>query len=122
MADFEVGSLLELNRQAMSGLPVLNKENVSLKMFELKMWAMAHKNTKHFMLLSNEKRDYTFFRLETNNYNNFEKELQEVIESRGKIVSIDKNEEFDTYDVWIRCGEENNYYMVFPADDFMIEV
>lgn len=98
------------------------------------------KNCKYVGLLCRERNDYTVFKL-SNNQENFQDELKEVLYSRGIVLDViyDRNKMSDSYQIWIKeCRSETideltkdfNYkwtpqiwmYMLFDATDWIVEV
>ena len=67
---------------------------------------------EYWMLLCNERKDYSVFKIE--NINNITKELTETITNRGQVISIDKQED-GNYEIWIRDNitKENFAYYLF---------
>lgn len=85
-------------------------------------WLSATMNTKYYMLLNNERRDYTIFNFINFNYTQGVQELEEVIDSRGELINIEYNHELGYYEIWIKIEDVYYVYLFFECDDFVIEV
>ena len=124
MAQIEAGTLYEFNKQAMSKLYPLKAGKLQLALNSLAGWFSANLYTKYYMLLCKEKSDYTVFHLNNLNYDKAISEIQEVLDSRGDIVSIDYCHGESAYECWIkeRDSEKAFMYMLFPYDWGVVEV
>ena len=97
-------------------------------------------NCKYVGLLCRERNDYTVFKL-SNNKENFQNELKEVLHSRGVVVDVvyDVNSISDSYQIWVRecrtqfitdLEDDTKFkwtpqvwmFMLFDATDWVIEV
>ena len=107
-------NLHDLNKAVIAAMPELPKEIVKEKMENILSFARGV-NDKYFMLLSNEKRDFTIFKSEIKN-DKLISNLLEVIESRGTIKAIDAVE--GAFEIWI----EDTFYAFFPYDLGVVEV
>ena len=119
MAELNLGTLYDLNKQAMS-----TQEPLGLFEFNLDtdtmMSDVASRNYKYWMLLSNERKDYTVFIVKTRE--GTLKELRECLQNRGQVLSIDKQED-GNYEIWIRDydTQENFVYYFFDYRFGIIE-
>lgn len=84
---------------------------------------------EYFMLLCNEMKDYTVF-----NWTNFALSveeatdkftsgLEECIQCRGQLLSIELTKDNDAFEIWIKHNDDNNphCYYLFPYDYGVIE-
>jgi len=75
----------------------------------------------YWMLLSNERKDYTVFIIK--NSINLEQELKETIQNRGQVLDITRQED-GNFEIWVRDPEteENFVYYLFDYTFGIIEV
>ena len=77
------------------------------------------------MLLCRERYDFTVFHLyELQNENPpsiAAKELIEILQNRGDILSIEKENNTSTFEIWLKIDEEAFAYYLFACDDWVIE-
>ena len=75
------------------------------------------------MLLCRERYDFTVFHLyELQNENPpsiAAKELIKILQNRGDILSIEKEQ--DAFEIWLSIDEEVFAYYLFACDDWVIE-
>ena len=78
----------------------------------------------YFMLLCNEAKDYTIFKI--NNHASVEKateELKECLLNRGEVLDISKVDEIqEAFEIWIKMNNDAYCYYLFPYDEAIIEV
>ena len=111
MPDIDLGlNLYDFNKQAMSQLSPMDPIEFNNKTKEI-VNEMFDKS-KVWMLLSNERKDYTVFVLLTKE--GTVNELRPTLTNRGQVISIDKMED-DNYEIWIRdtATKENFVYYLF---------
>ena len=127
MADVDLGlSLYNFNKQAMNQLSILdpiqfNKavESVANHIFSL--------NPKYWMLLNNERKDFTIFAFSNNTEEKrkqFISDFKETLNNRGMTVDIDRLEDSDNYEIWMRdpASNENFLYYFFDYSEGIIEI
>ena len=92
-------TLYNLNKQAMSKeqpLDVIAFNNIISKV------ADKVKDKEYWMLLCNERKDYTVFKIEhPNNRRTITEELSVTINNRGQVLSIDEQED-GNFEIWIK--------------------
>ena len=131
MAEVELGTLYEFNKQLSNQMPVLNELEIAGRWDRLKEW-FQYSIDKYAMLLCNEQRDYTLFADVSQNdecYPQLASDVIECLQNRGEIVSIDPAEG-NAWEIWIRInegtGEEDKFadycYFLFNYDMGVIEV
>lgn len=118
---FNAGNLYEINKQLMSSIDPLDPVDLHRKLFE----AAGHiKKPGYYMLLSNEKRDYTVFNISkwASDFN-IADEIQSLLLERGLVTSIDRQKD-GNWEIWIRdiATEENIVYYLFDYAFGVIEV
>ena len=84
----------------------------------------------YYMLLCNEQKDYTVFRITNNEEKDRDEQKQEIVNilideclpNRGGIRGIDLTEQQDAVEIWLYIDEEAYVYYFFPYDEAVIEV
>lgn len=107
-------NLHDLNKTIIRNFPKLNKEAIKNAKRDIRKW-ISCSNNSYYMLLSNEKRDYTVFKI-GKEYDKASEEILNVIESRGDIKAFDKVD--DAFEIWI----DDSFYALFKYDSAVIEV
>lgn len=122
MANLTLGSLYDFNKQAMKKINPLTaeefSENTNLVISDI--YRQAIRGKPYWMLLCNERKDYTVFNIKTKEgtLSNF----KEALLNRGQILSLDKQKD-GNYEIWIRDPEtkENFAYYMFDYSFGIIE-
>lgn len=107
-------SLHDLNKTIISNFPKLSEEAIKNAKRDIRKW-ISNSNNSYYMLLSNEKRDYTVFKV-GKNYNKASEEILKLIESRGEIKAFDKVG--DAFEIWI----DSYFYALFKYDSAVVEI
>ena len=130
----EVGSLYDLNKTlveqnvtALSEEEMQNKKNLIIDF-------VNNSNNTYYMLLCNEKKDYTIFHRQWSNESQqfldnlgilgdtLEKILiDECLPNSGKTKSIELTENKDAIEIWLSIDGESFCYYFFPYDMAIIE-
>lgn len=128
MAEVNLGTLYDFNKEAMKNERVLTQEE-----FEEKTQLLAEVMLEYFndgdhywMLLCHDRRDYTLFNLIPDNDPTVETILEELIPTllnRGNVLSIDEQPD-KAWEIWIRDfdGEDAFAYYFFIYDKGVVEV
>jgi nucleoside-diphosphate-sugar epimerase len=120
MSELNLGNLYELNKQMMEKMDKMSKP----KLVNRKKKIIEYINETaefYYMLLSNEKRDYTVFEFiheDDVSIQEMADALIEVLQNRGTLISIDKNNE-NAIEIWLRYGGEDGeptLYLFFPYE------
>lgn len=132
MAEVNLGmNLYDFNKQAMSQEKPLDFIMLN-KAFKLIYKTLTDKfyggvesfnNNRYWMLLCNERHDYTVFRFEVDfDSKKFLKDLQECLLNRGAVLSIELTDE-GNFEIWIRdeLTNENFVYYFFNYTEAVIE-
>ena len=122
MGEVSLGTLYDINKNLMKKEKKLSYPVLTNK---LKQVTKFFKNNKmYFMLLCNEAKDYTIFKI--NNHASAEKateELKECLLNRGEILGISKVDEIqEAFEIWIKTNNDAYCYYLFPYDEAIIEV
>jgi hypothetical protein len=119
MPDIDLGlNLYEFNKNAMSQLSPMDAIVLNKTVHEITSEMIT--TSRYWMLLSNERKDYTVFIMLTDD--GTAKELIPTLTNRGQVISIDKQED-GNYEIWIRDPEtkENFVYYLFNYSFGIIE-
>ena len=122
MGEISLGTLYEINKNLMKKEKKLSYPALTNK---LKQVTKLFKNNKmYFMLLCNDAKDYTIFKI--NNHSSAEKateESKECLLNRGEILGISKVDEIqEAFEIWIKTNNDAYCYYLFPYDEAIIEV
>lgn len=121
MAQLEL-NLYDMNKQIMNGKTPLCNKSIVDEMAGIAAWFSYEVNSRYFMLLCHERRDYTIFHFTSVAKRCYEGsiELREALENRGQILNIEY--EKDCYAIWLKIEDESFLYHLFPYDEGVIEV
>ena len=114
-----LGSLYEANQELMKK----EKEMSKSETFEAvkKTMTLFNNGQKYFMLLCNDRRDYTVFhRNNTKVFNSPDNDLADCILNRGSLLAIDETNE-GNFEIWIKIDGTPYCYYLFPYDFGIIE-
>lgn len=123
--DIEFGSLYDLNKQAMLKEKRMTKAEIEKIKPELEKWFNWTLDA-YAMLLCRERYDFTVFHLYKKQNKNppavATSELIDLIQNyRGILLSIDKDEYNNAWEIWIKIKGEPYLYYLFRCDDMVIE-
>lgn len=129
----ELGTLYDINKSIVeTGIQILTEEQLQSKK-DLIVDFVNQTGNKYYMLLCNDRKDYTIFhRNETEDglFKDSEGLTEDVIEkvlideclpNRGKTKSIELTENKDAVEIWISIDGESYCYYFFPYDTAIIE-
>lgn len=118
-----LGTLYELNKQVMLNKKPLKDYELRPIKKDLEGWFNWQIDC-YAMLLCRERYDFTIFHLyEKQNLNPpavAASELIEVLKNRGKVLSIEQQED-KTWEIWLKIEDECFAYYLFNCDDWTIE-
>lgn len=117
-----LGNLYEINQTAYAKEPLMTKEAIEKKQEEITEYFQNHSNT-YFMLLCNERKDYTVIKLNHSNVQSAADAAAAIIEclsNRGSIIEIEKQDN-GAYECWIKRSKLAHMYALFPYDAAVIE-
>lgn len=119
-----IGTLYDLNKAVVVKEISLTGEKLEEKKSLVIDFLKNTKNT-YYMLLCNERKDYTVFRLE-NQEQSFKKLadclIDECLLNRGLIKGIDITKLNDAIEIWLSIEEEAFVFYFFPYDAAIIEI
>lgn len=120
----ELGTLYDVNKSIVQNSEkelsqgVINSKKEEIKNFLRKM------NNRYYMLLCNERRDYTVFDLELDKENAYDIILEvlidECLKNRGEIRGIDITKDKMAIEIWLLIEKGAFVYYFFPCDNGVI--
>lgn len=127
MSNLEMGTVYDLNKQLVeTAEKVISPYKLNEKKKIIKQFVRESKDT-YFMLLCNERRDYTLFNIINDKEEDKLSELanvfvDECLQNRGDIKGIDLTENKDAIEVWLSIEGESYCYYFFPYNAGVVEV
>ena len=127
MSNLEMGTVYDLNKQLVeTAEKVISPYKLNEKKKIIKQFVRENKDN-YFMLLCNERRDYTLFNIISNKEEDKLNELanvfvDECLQNRGSIKGIDLTENKDAIEVWLSIEGESYCYYFFPYNAGVVEV
>ena len=121
MAEVEMGTLYELNKQVMAQLPPQDEVVMSHNWEVISDWFKKDKD-RWFMLMCKERSDFTLFHITNKHFVKGTQELKEVLQERGQILAIQYQHKEDAFEIWIKNEKEVFMFMLFTAGWMIVEV
>ena len=127
MSNIEMGTVYDLNKQLVeTDEKVISPYKLNEKKKIIKQFIRESKDN-YFMLLCNERRDYTLFNIISDKEEDKLNELanvfvDECLQNRGNIKGIDLTENKDAIEVWLSIEGESYCYYFFPYNAGVVEV
>lgn len=125
--DIVLGNLYDFNKSFVKRNGSLTEENIQKGIEKIKEYMLS--SYKYFMLLNNERHDYTVFNLSPREegitpaaVNQASKDVVDVMQNRGVIYSIDNNYSFKGIEIWVEIDGGMFVYYLFAYDEAVIEV
>lgn len=131
--EFAMGTLYDLNKGLVQQNEIKLSEGVlNSKKEVVKNYVVKNENT-YYMLLSNERKDYTIFTMgptgpeEKYSYEDKSRKLASVLVdecliNRGEIRGIDLTKNKDAIEIWMSIDGESYVYYFFPYDTAIIDI
>ena len=126
--EFAMGTLYDLNKGLVQqNEPKLSEGILNSKKEIIKNFVINTDNN-YYMLLSNERKDYTIFTVGTRDqYENKCKKLasilvDECLVNRGEIRGIDITKDKGAIEIWMSIEGESYIYYFFPYDTAIINM
>lgn len=124
--NLEMGNLYDFNKIAYTKMPSIPADRAKEKFQDISAWFAAKPSNKYFMLLCKELADYTVFNLSKGADSTVAaiQELKDLTKHRGTLLDISYNENFNSYEFWVRAKQDGevHMYLLFECNDFIIEV
>ena len=127
MSNLEMGTVYDLNKQLVQSTEkVISPYKLNEKKKLIKTFVRECKDN-YFMLLCNDRKDYTIFNCISDKTEDKLNELanvfvDECLINRGQIKGIDLTEHKDAIEVWLSIDDEAFCYYFFPYDLGIVEV
>lgn len=112
-------SIYQLNKKGMDLYKPMPKEEIVSKLFE---YLVDFCKVSYLMLLNNERKDYTIFKLNHLDQDLLTQEVTETLLNRGEVIDITLTENKDAVEIWIRDNKENYCYYLFDYSAAIVEV
>ncbi len=119
----ELGNLYDINKSIIeNNISILTKEELKDKLPLIVDFIAKQKNT-YYMLLCNDRKDYTVFRLDIiqDGVEAAHILIDECLPNRGQVKSIDLTKDEDAIEIWLSIDKESYCYYFFPYDLGIIE-
>lgn len=124
--EVEFGNLYDINKNIVKQNEIELSEGIlNSKKEIIKNFIMSKSDDFYFMLLCNEKKDYTIF--DFKDYKTSERSLNcakclidECLANRGEIRGIDLTKDRDAIEIWMVIDNEAYVYYFFPYDNGVI--
>ena len=124
--EIEFGNLYDINKNIVKQNEIkLNEGILNSKKETIKNFMISKSNTFYYMLLCNERKDYTVFDFKENK--NPEKCMDcakclvdECLVNRGEIRGIDLTKDKSAIEIWMVIENEAYVYYFFPYDNGVI--
>ena len=127
MSNVEMGTVYDLNKQLVQTTEkVISPYKLNEKKKLIKTFVRECKDN-YFMLLCNDRKDYTIFNCVSDKTEDKLDELanifvDECLKNRGQIKGIDLTEHKDAIEIWLSIDNEAFCYYFFPYDLGIVEV
>ena len=128
--EFALGTLYDLNKGLVQQNEVKLSEGVLNSKKEIIKNFLIKTNNNYYMLLSNERKDYTIFTMGSNDGYTYEDKskrlvsilVDECLVNRGEIRGIDITKDKGAIEIWMSIEEESYVYYFFPYDTAIINM
>ena len=127
MSNLEMGTVYDLNKQLVQSTEkVISPYKLNEKKKLIKTFVRECKDN-YFMLLCNDRKDYTIFNCVSDKTEDKLNELanvfvDECLINRGQIKGIDLTEHKYAIEIWLSIDDEAFCYYFFPYDLGIVEV
>lgn len=121
--DLGMGTLYDVNKVIVQNSELALTEGIlNSKKEIIKNFVVKTKN-QYYMLLSNERKDYTIFLLENDNPMELaETMIEDVLKYRGEIRGIDITQDKQAIEIWISEKGESYVFYFFPYDAAVVKI
>lgn len=128
--EFALGTLYDLNKGLVQQNEIKLSEGILNSKKEIIKNFLVKTNNNYYMLLSNERKDYTIFTMGSNDgytYEDKSKKLvsilvDECLVNRGEIRGIDITKDKGAIEIWMSIEGESYVYYFFPYDTAIINM
>lgn len=120
-----MGTLYDMNKAMVKQAEIKLSESVLNSKKEIIKNFIDKTNNNYYMLLCNERKDYTIFDLWSVKTDNLIKPAQCLVDEclipRGEIRGIDLTKDKTAIEIWMIIDDEAYVYYFFPYDNGVIE-
>ena len=128
--EFALGTLYDLNKGLVQQNEVKLSEGVLNSKKEVIKNFLVKTNNNYYMLLSNERKDYTIFTMGSNDGYTYEDKskrlvsilVDECLVNRGEIRGIDITKDKGAIEIWMSIEGDSYVYYFFPYDTAIINM
>ena len=128
--EFALGTLYDLNKGLVQQNEIKLSEGILNSKKEVIKNFLVKTNNNYYMLLSNERKDYTIFTMGSNDgytYEDKSKKLvsilvDECLVNRGEIRGIDITKDKGAIEIWMSIEGESYVYYFFSYDNAIIDM
>ena len=128
--EFAFGTLYDLNKGLVQQNEIKLSEGILNSKKEVIKNFLVKANNNYYMLLSNERKDYTIFTMGSNDgytYEDKSKKLvsilvDECLVNRGEIRGIDITKDKGAIEIWMSIEGDSYVYYFFPYDTAIINM
>lgn len=122
-----IGNLYDINKNLVKEKEIKLNEGVLNSKKQIITDFIKKCNNSYYMLLCNERKDYTVFRWVNTCNESDAKEISKILvdeclTNRGEIRGIDLTKNKDAIEIWIIIDNDAYVYYFFPYDNAIIEV
>ena len=127
MSDISLGTLYDVNKNLVLKNEIELTDGVLNSKKEIITNFMRQINNTYYMLLCNERKDYTVFKMNDKDNDDSIREIvsilvDECLRNRGEIRGIDLTKDKNAIEIWLIIEDEAYCYYFFPYDAAIIEV
>ena len=128
MGNIEMGTLYDVNKNLVKNNEIKISEEVLNSKKEIVKSYIEKSSNFYYMLLCNERKDYTVFNFkdkQKNKKNSMECAkilIDECLKNRGEIRGIDLTKIKDAIEIYIVIEDDAYIYYFFPYDNAIIEI
>lgn len=122
-----LGTLYDMNKNIVQNSEIKLSEGALNSKKEIVKNFVNKTNNYYYMLLCNERKDYTIFHID--NICNDKKPMElslclidECLVNRGEIRGIDLTKDNDAIEIWLSIEGESYAYYFFPYDAAIVEI
>lgn len=113
-------TLYELNKTNMAQIKPYDGIAINKLCHKMAEW-MFNQDSNYFMLLSNERRDFTVFNLNGEpTVETVKNDIIELFHNRGQVTDITLQDD-GKYEIWLRIDDEDFLYYLFDYDWGVLE-
>lgn len=116
------GNLYDINKNLVAQNEIKLSEGILNSKKEIIKNFINKTNNNYYMLLCNERKDYTVFHNNNLSMETAKILVDECLINRGEIRGIDLTKNKDAIEIWLMIDEEAFVYYFFPYDMGVIEV